>query len=465
MAFLKTLVGAAALLALSIAQAHAAPAVLALTGGRVITVSDGEIDGATILIRDGVIEAVGTDVELPFDAVEIDVTGKTVMPAMIDVATPGGLDRANESLPVTPFLNVYDAVNPASRYYEDALRFGHAVVHVVPGADCVVGGVGRVVRPIGRSIDEMTVAPDTAMVISTSPKRGLDRMAQMATLREAFAEFDDYKQRLAEQRYEKDLEEKGEKIKVGPEEARKRGLDLIEDEHYDNQHFNLMRLLRGDFPAWFYCGQAMDVAPALTVAEAHGLKDGAVFIVGPDAHKVVDQIRDAGRPAVLSPSLFHRERDVMTGELRETFVPAVFDKAGVLFALRPASGGVYAEQYLTYQAAVCVRNGMSRDAAIEAITLSPAKILKLDDRLGSIEAGKSGSVVVFSGDPLDFSSWVEDVYIDGVHAYDRERDHVLQRLLRLERDIDADREQEEQGEAAEAKGGPEASGEGEGEDE
>jgi hypothetical protein len=314
----------------------------------------------------------------------------------------------------------------------------------MPGGDCVVGGVGRVIRPIGRSIDEMTIAPDSAMVLATSPKRGMDRMAQMAMLRETFAELKDYEARLAEERYEKDLEEKGETIKVGPAEAREKGRDLIRDEHYDNKHLNLMRLLRGDFPAWFYCSQAMDVAPAIAFAKEHEIDDHTVLVLGPDGHRAVDEIKASGRPVVLSSSLFHRERDVMTGKLRETFVPSVFDKAGVSFSLTPASGGVYAERYLTYQAAVCVRNGMSRDAAIRAITLNPAQAIGLDEQFGSIEEGKSASLVVFSGDPLDFSSWVEDVYIDGIHAYDRERDHVLQRLLKLERDVEYDRQSAEE---------------------
>lgn len=442
---LRSLACGAALCGAAAALGQTPPPVIALTGGRVITVSGPPIDGGVVLIRDGVIEAVGDDVELPFDAVEIDVTGKVVMPAPVVAATQGGLDVSNESLPVTPFLNVFDAINPADRDFEDALRFGHAVMHVLPGRNCVIGGVGRIVRPIGLSVGEMTIEPDTALALATTPKNGLDRMAQMATLREAFAEYEDYKGRRAEERYEEDLEERDETLKVSPEEAREAGMALLRDEDYDDKHYNLMRLLRGDLGAWFYCEQAMDVAPALEVAAAQELTDRTVLMVGADAHKAVDEIKASGRPAVLSSSLYHRERDVITGELRETFTPKVFNDAGVLFALRPAGGpfgGGYAERQLTYQAAVCVREGMSRGDALEAITLNPAKIVGLGDRYGSLEAGKSGTLVVYSGDPLDFSSWVEHVYIDGVHAYDRERDHVLQRLLKLERDIDADRQAE-----------------------
>lgn len=433
------------------------PAVVALTGGRVITGTGPDIENGTVLIRDGVIAGVGADVELPYDAVEVDVRGKVVMASPVVAISTGGLDIPNESLPVTPFLNVYDAIDPASRAFEEALRLGHAVVHIAPGDNCVIGGVGRVIRPIGRSVDDMTILPDASMVMSTSPRRGMDRMSQMALLRETFAEYGDYTVRLAEQRYEEDLAEKGEKIRVGPEKARELGKPLVRDEDFDDQHANLMRLLRGEFPAWVYCDRAMDVSPAVGLVNDNGIAGGAVLVVGTDAHKAVDVVKESGLGVVLNAELYHRERDVLTGDLREVFVPKVFADAGVEFAMLPSGGGVYAERELTYQAAVCVREGVSRADAVRAITLTPAKVLGIDDRFGTIEAGKSGTVVVYSGDPLEFSTWVEDVYIDGVHAYDRDRDHVLQRLLKLDREVESE-EKEQDGEAEEGGAAPEVGG-------
>jgi imidazolonepropionase-like amidohydrolase len=87
---------------------------------------------------------------------------------------------------------------------------------------------------------------------------------------------------------------------------------------------------------------------------------------------------------------------------------------------------------LTYQAARCVRHGIPREVALRAITLNPARMLGLDQRLGSIEPGKDAHLVVFSGDPLDFDSVVEQVFIDGIPAYERAKDVRLQRLLSSE---------------------------------
>jgi imidazolonepropionase-like amidohydrolase len=100
----------------------------------------------------------------------------------------------------------------------------------------------------------------------------------------------------------------------------------------------------------------------------------------------------------------------------------------LLFALLPGIDASLPERMLTYQAARCVREGVSRDDALRAITLNPARILGLADRLGSLEPGKEAYLAVYSGDPLDFSSIVEKVFIEGILAYERERDVRMQRL-------------------------------------
>jgi imidazolonepropionase-like amidohydrolase len=131
----------------------------------------------------------------------------------------------------------------------------------------------------------------------------------------------------------------------------------------------------------------------------------------------------------LPTELLYRETNPLTGEIRETFVARKFFDAGLDFALVPGPDDSYAERMLTYQAALCVRHGVPRDVALRAITLTPARMLELEQRLGSIEPGKDAHLVVFSGDPLDFSSVIETVFIDGIPAYEREKDLRLKRLL------------------------------------
>lgn len=417
------------------AAVGAPPAKVVLKGGRIIPIVGDEIARGAILIEHGRVTAVGPedDVQVPFDAMEVDCTGKVLMPGMIDPHSARGLDIPNENIPVTPFLNVYDSIDPSRLFFEDSLRDGVTSVHVMVGDQCVIGAVSRVVRPIGLSVDEMTVQPDVALKFSISPRSGSDRMTQMSLMREAFYDLDDAVQKLAEKKYEDSLKRDDKKIDVGPAEARKRGMELIEDSDYDDRHYNLVRARRGDLGCWFYCGAATDVAPAITFATEQKLIDRTVLVLGSETYKAVAELKKAGRPIVLDADLTHRERDELTGKIKETFVPRVFHDVGLEFALQNNPNASMAERYFNYQAAVCVRNGIPRDVALKAITLTPAKFLGLDDRLGSIEKGKTANIVIFSGDPLDFNSWVDMVYIDGIRAYERSKDPRLEELLKLER--------------------------------
>ena len=435
----------------------APPAKVALQGGRIIPIVGPEIPAGTLLIEHGKITAIGEKVDVPYDAMVVDVSGKVLFPGMISPHTSRGLDRANENLPVAPYLDVYDALDPSSLTFEDALRDGVLALHIIQGDSCVIGGLSRLVHPIGRTPDEMTIRPSIALKLSTSPKSGSNRMTQMATLREAFLELDFYLENLAEKRYEEEQKKEKKEIDVGPEEARKRGSKLIRAEDLDDRHRNLVELTEGRMDAWVYCGAATDVGPAIATAKKNGFLDHTVFVLGTEAYRAVNELKESGRPVVLAPELVHQERDPITGDLSETFIPTVISDAGLLFALQPNADSSLAERFLNYQAARCVRHGMPRQKALEAITLNPAKILGVADRLGSLEVGKAGYVVVLNGDPLDFNTWVEKAYVDGILAYDRTKDVRLKELLGLEQRAAEKKEQEKEKEkeekAADAKEG------------
>ncbi|MCG3129329.1 MAG: Adenine deaminase [Phycisphaerae bacterium] len=405
------------------------PAKVALTGGRIVPVAGPEIEKGTILIEHGKITAVGASVELPFDAMEVDVSGKVLFPGLVNAHDWQGLDIPNENLDIGAALDVYDAIDPSRLFFENSLRDGVTTVHIIQANNCVIGGISRVVRPIGLDVDEMTVKPRAGVKMSASPKGGYDRMAQWAILREAFAELADYRERLAEQRYEEEQKKLKKDVDVGPAEARKRGAELIRPQDYDDAHANLHELSQGRLDAWVYVGAATDVGPAVKFAKDNGFFERVVFVLGPDTFKAADELKAAGRPVVLDVNLDFRERDPLTGKLKETFVPKVIADAGLTFALLPHPDASLAERYLTYQAARCIREGVARETALAAVTINPAKMLGLGDALGSLEVGKAGNVVVYSDDPLDFNTWVEQVYIDGILAYDRAKDVRIRRLM------------------------------------
>lgn len=405
------------------------PAKIALQGARIIPVVGDDIAKGTVLIENGKITAIGEKVDIPYDAMVEDVSGKVLFPGMIDAHSPRGLDVPNENLPVTPYLDVYDALDPSRLYFEDALRDGISTIHTIVGHDCVIGGLSRAVRPIGLTPDEMNLHAPVAIKLSVAPKRGWDRMVQMATFRETFLELTDYLDDLAEKKYEESLEKQDKKIDVAPKEATKRGRELIRPEDYDDKHRNLVKLTRGELTAFVYCEAPSDVTRAVKLATDHGFDKRMTLVLGPACYKAIDEIKAARCPVVLDPELLYRERDPITGDIRETFVPDVYANARIKFALLPAASQSLAERYLNYQAARCVRAGIAREKALAAITINAARAMDLDDRIGSLEAGKLGDVVVFSGDPLDFDTWVEQVYINGIKAYDRNEDVRLKQLL------------------------------------
>ncbi|MFQ5410797.1 MAG: amidohydrolase family protein [Phycisphaerae bacterium] len=428
---------------LLLAAVEATSQTIVLEGGRIIPVVGEEIEKGRVLIRDGHIESITSlnrprgrprgdaapPAEIPFDAKVIDVSGKTIFPGLIDVHTARGLDVPNESPPVTPFLNVKDAIDPSQLFFEDALRDGVLSIHVIVGNNCVIGGLSRVVHPIGLTPDEMTTAADVALKLSLTPRRGFDRMRQMATFRETFRKLKEDMGRLAEKRYEDTLREQKKDLDVPPDEARQRGKKLIRLEDIPEKDRNLLKLTQGQMRAFVYCGNAMDVPAAVKLARENGFFEQSVFVLGSECYKAIDVLKEAGRPVVLDANLIHRETDPITGEEKETFVPTLIDEAGLKFALQRRPGTSLGERYLGYQAARCVREGIDRSKALQAITLWPAEMIGQGKRLGSIEPGKDANLLVLSGDPLDMQTWVEKGFVQGIEVYDREEDIRLKRLL------------------------------------
>lgn len=400
-----------------------------LENATVIPVSTKPIKKGGVLIKDGKIVKVAASIEAPFDAQVIDCTGKTIFPGMIDPHTWRGMDVPNESPPVTAFVNVYDAIDPSQLFFEDSLRDGVTSIHIIPGNDCVIGGMSRVVHPIGMTPEQMTTAGQIGLKLCITPKRGYDRMLQMATFRETFAKLDESMKKLAEKRYEEKLRDEGKDLDVPPDEEQKRGRELIRDEDIDEKDRNLLLLTQGKVKAFVYCEKAMDVKPAIALAKSHGFIDQLVLVLGSECYKAIDEIKASKRPVILDAELTHREKDPITGEEKETFVPHVFDKAGVKYALQRQASSSLGDRFLWYQAARTVAEGVSRDDAMNSITLWPAEMLGLGERLGSLEEGKDANLLVLTGDPLDAQTWVEHVYIQGEHVYDRADDIRLKTLF------------------------------------
>jgi len=408
---------APAMMLIGIAGLVGAQKVTAIKAGRVITISGADLAPGIIVAEDGRITAVGSPdrVKVPWNAEVLDASDRVVMPGTIEAHTSSGLDVENETMQTVPYLSVRDSINPVAFYFEDALRDGIVAMAVMPGHRTLVGGQGMVVKPHGVTVEAMTVKDRVGMKLSLLPSRNASRMSHMQKLRRYLVDFQD------------DLEERAEKRRAAVETARAKGEDAEPEAPLDPKKQPLEDLLDGKITAFVYCPTAADVLRAIELRKVFGLE--MILVLGVDGYKAAEAIKRAKLPVVLDAALVHRERDPETRREIEHCSAAEFHKAGVPFALQTESTSLGA-RHLWFQAATAIRHGVPRAAALEAITLAPARMLGIDDRFGSIEVGKDLNVVVLTGDPLDYTTWVEKVIFEGKVIYDRHDDPKVRRLFK-----------------------------------
>jgi len=415
---------------------------LVIEAGRIVTQAGPDIENGRIVIENGRITALGKadEVEKPWDAVVLGGPKTVAFPGFIEAHTSQGMDRANENIDVAPFLDIRDSIDPVAYYFEDCLRYGITTVNVQQGANCVVGGRGMIVRPVGMTVEELTVRPLYGLKLSARPKNGKSRATQMQALRYAFDDLKHYLEDLVEKERDergyakrealfqgRDLEEeKAQGRAMGGTAWKVDGLDLIPRGALDEKFAPLLDLVEGRYAAFIHCADPLDVAHALEIARANGFLARTTLVIEEDCWKAADLIAEAGVPVVLEGALVDVRRDPVTGEEQETFVPGVLHDKGVRFALSSESPSTRAP---AFQAALAIGRGLERAAALDAVTKVPAEILGLGAEVGTLEVGKLGNVALFNGDPLSVTSWVEHVVIEGKPVYDRSKDVRNKQLL------------------------------------
>ncbi len=416
---------------------------IVVEAGRIITQSGPDIVDGVIVIEDGRITEIGPadDVDKPWDAPVIGGPDYTAMPGFVEAHTSRGLDRPNESLDVAPFLDVRDSIDPVAFYFEDCLRWGITTVNVQQGNNCIIGARGMIVRPVGLTVEEMMVRPQHGLKLSASPKSGKSRSTQAQGMRRAFDELRRYLEDLVQQKKDgddfarrealhqgRDLEgEKAEGREMGGTAWKVDGLDMVPRGEIDEKQEPLLELIEGRYNAYFYCSSPMDVPRALEIARDNGFLAKTTLVLHERCWKAADLIAEAGVPVVLDGDQMHIERDPLTGKEIETFVPGVFKDKGIRFALSSDNTDTHS---LWFQASLAIGFGLDAKTAMDAVTQTPAEILGLGKEVGSLEEGKLGNVVLFSGDPMSITSWVEHVVIEGEEVYDRSKDvrntHLLE---------------------------------------
>ncbi|NNG66471.1 amidohydrolase [Caldanaerobacter subterraneus] len=374
-----------------------------LKGGRVYTMTGKVYEKGDVLIDGDKIVDVGEDLIAPLDAEVIDVTGLTVMPGLIDAHTHLGMwenavgfegaDGNEATDPVTPQLRAIDGVNPMDKYFEEAYQAGVTTVATGPGSANVIGGQFAVIKTYGKRIDDMIVKEPAAIKVAfgENPKATYNEQHKMPTTRMAVAAL--LRQALVRaQEYMEKMEKEDEDKK--PE--RDLGLEA------------LVKVLKREIPLKAHAHRADDIFTALRIAKEFNIDITLDHCT--DGHLIVDELVKENAKVIVGPSLSERSKIELVNLSFKT--AGVLSKAGLLVAIM-TDHPVIPINYLTLCAALAVKDGMDEMEALKAITINPAKILGIDDRVGSIEKGKDADIVVFDGHPLEVKTKTKYVFING----------------------------------------------------
>lgn len=403
---------------------------IAITNGKVLTITQGTLDRGTVLIDEGRIVAVGENVEIPPEAEVHDVDGKVVMPGMIDPhchvgVFPDGIgweysDGNELTDPITPHLRALDAVHPEDQAFEELVAAGVTTVLTGPGSGNLIGGQWVCLKTVPKpNIEDMVLLEPAGMkmALGENPKRVYGeqkkmpstRMGNAATLRVALVEARNYLETW--DRYEENLSEYQAKVEEGDKEAKR-----PDPPQRDLKLEALGKVLRREMKARIHAHRADDMLTAIRIAEEFDLD--LTLEHATEGYKIAEILAEKRIPVTAGPILFSR----MKYELKDMTPknPGLMAKAGVKVAIQ--TDEMSAVKYLTINAALASREGLPEEEALKAITIHPAEIIGVADRVGSLEKGKDADVVVLSGHPFDFRSVVEWVLVDGETAYRREEE-------------------------------------------
>lgn len=385
---------------LAVGAAVAAPD-LAVHGVEVHTVSSGVIPDGVILIEQGKIVAVGpaSRVKIP-SGVEV-LEAEVVTPGFVDVHSVVGLagiynsdggqvqdqDQLEKSNPVQPELRAIDAYDAVEPLIEWVRGFGVTTVHTGHGPGAVISGQTLIAKTRGETVAEAVIVEAAAVAASlgSSVSRNFEspgtRSKTVADLRAALVAAAEYRRRTAG--------------------------DDPPDRDLANE--TLVRVLEGRQALLVTAQTAAEIATALRLQKEFGFVlwlDGAA-----EAYRMIEPLREAGIPLLLHPTMTRPSRDTRNVAYDTA---ARLAEAGIPFAIQSGfESYVPKTRVVLYEAQVAVSYGLAPDAALESITLAAAKILGLEDRIGSLDTGKDADLVLFDGDPFEYATHVCKVLIEG----------------------------------------------------
>ena len=348
-----------------------------------------DIEQGSILIGDdGKIAKIGKNLEAPEGAQIIDAEGRLVTPGCIDGHTHVGLDNELTGLAnqdhnertdaITPQMRAIDGINPIDVPFEEALANGVTATCTGPGSANVVGGTFAAIKLAGRNVDKMIIKQPIAMkcAFGENPKKvygqgkgkaPYSRMGVAFLLRELLTNAKKYAE-----------------------------LDAEGKEHNIDMRLEAMiPVMRGEIPLKAHAHQADDILTAIRIAKEFGVKLTIDHCT--DGGLVLEELKESGFPVMFGPTLGSRSKYELKNKSFDT--AAKFAEAGIEFCLITDSP-VIPICYLPLCAGLAVKYGLDKETAWKAITINPAKITGIADRVGSLEVGKDADIVIWTEDPM-----------------------------------------------------------------
>jgi imidazolonepropionase-like amidohydrolase len=370
---------------------------IAITGGTVYPVSGPKMDNATVVIRDGKIVAVGTNVAIPQDATRVDARGKWVTPGLIDGAgqmglveigaVPGTREAVDAGDSIAAAFNIAEGINPASQLIPVTRIAGVTTTLASPGGH-LISGQAVLIDLAGNTIEQMVVKSPVGIVANlteySKDEGGGSRAGVAQRLRSVFRDALLYERRRTDFG----------RGQIQPLAASEADLEA------------LLPVLHGELPLIVVANRRSDIETALRFGREFRLR--LILAGAQEAWEVADEIAAAGVPVLVEPLDNIPSYDALGVRYENA---AVLARAGVKVALLETD--THNSRNLRQQAGNAVSYGMTWDQALRAVTLTPAEVFGVGDRYGSLDAGKVANVVVWSGDPFELSTGVEHVYVRG----------------------------------------------------
>jgi imidazolonepropionase-like amidohydrolase len=400
------------------AFAQGAGPVTVIRNATVLTVTQGTIDKGTIVIRAGKIAAVGTDVDVPRGATEIDATGLFVMPGIIDAHSHIAIDGpVNESsLSVTSMVGVADVLNPKDVDIYRGLAGGVTTSNVLHGSANAIGGKNAVIKlRWGKDANGLLfegAPPGIKFALGENPKRAsaggnsadrrypATRMGVMDVIREAFVEARTYQGKW--RAYEA-------AVKAGDRTAAAPARDLELEP--------LVEVLEGKRLVHAHCYRADEILQLMRIAEEFTFRIATLQHVL-EGYKVADEIARHGAGASTFSDWWAYKVEAFDAT---PYNPALMTQRGVLVSINSDSAEEH--RHLNQEAAKAMKyGGLTEEQALRLVTINPATQLGIDKRVGSIEVGKDADLVIYTAHPLSTFAVPRQVLVDGIVYFDRDKD-------------------------------------------